>query len=144
MTTIVQTQDYILVSVLAVLSYYIIQLYTDLSTCSTVLLHHTIVYLPYLIQYCILFSTTFALVLYFLYYHLSMITRLYRIHGHVCINHATFPGTYTPLIYYLIPSPITYLRTVLPLTLPGYVDVIIQIRHWIRAYNYDSNLLIHP
>ena len=121
MTTIVQTQDRIrsqylqyctiesdyctLTSVIAVLSYYITQSYTDL----------------------IFFSTTFPSVLHFLQYYPSMITRSYRIHGHMRISHATFPGTYASLIHSLGSYPTTYLRTVLPLTLPGYLDNIIRI-----------------
>ena len=73
-----------------------------------------------------------------------MITRLYRIHVHVPISYAAFPGTYASQIHSLGSSPMTYLCTVFPLTLPGYVDVIIQIQDWLQTHNSDSTLLIHP
>ena len=68
-----------------------------------------------------------------------MITIFYRIHGHVHISHANLPGMYASLIHYLVSSPMTYVCMVLPLTLPSYVDVIIQIRHWLQTYNPEFN-----
>ena len=63
MTTKLKTQYCISVSLLAALSQYITRLYTDISTFSTVLVHHKIVYQPHFLQYYISFSTTFPSVI---------------------------------------------------------------------------------
>ena len=118
--------------------------YIGLSTYSTVLVHHMIIYWPNLLYYYISFVNTFPLVLYFLQYYPSMITRLYFIHGHVRISHANLPGTYTSLIHSLESSLMMYIRMVFPLTLSWYVDVIIQIWNRLQTYISDLTLLVHP
>ena len=71
-----------------------------------------------------------------------MITRLYRIHGHVRISNATFPGMYASLMQSLGYSPMTYLYTVLPLTFLGYVDISLGkiIKSGLVMRTYQGNL----